>query len=453
MKIYKGNDYCLPVIYKKCIFPAPGKITELVIDFYTDGSEGSVQFRLSQERVVITSPTKAIVKVEEHDLDVLADGLLKYRCEYYTSDNKYGSGGSTTFWLETPEDYRPDPGYESGYTSGYTDGYSEGFESGYTSGYTDGEEECDCSDAYVEGYSAGVQGNNFRIVNSTNDTGTVTLTPGFDAKSIALHISYDGVVWEKMTLESATTLSLPAEGVIYLAGKSNTTFGGWQIKCNTYHKVEGDIMSLIAGNDVVPAFAFSELFAYNNYLVTASGLTCSASEIGDRGMEGMFQGCTQLEAAPTFNVQKVGKRAYDSMFHRCTSLVSAPALPATDLNNRCYYYMFAGCSSLTTAPALPAKTLAENCYAHMFELCRSLTAAPVLPAETLVTGCYKYMFAQNNALHEINCSAKNISAPECTEGWVGNIAGEGTFYCAPGMKNTWSRGVDGVPENWTIEEY
>lgn len=143
--------------------------------------------------------------------------------------------------------------------------------------------------------------------------------------------------------------------------------------------------------------------------------------------------------------------AFRSLFTNCTTLRSAKnlILPATDLRFACYSNMFDGCTSLTTAPDLPATTLANNCYANMFSGCTSLTEAPSLPAKTLVNYCYSRMFYGCTNLSKITCLATDISASNCIDDWVSNVASIGTFTKDANMTN-WTSGSSGTPTNWTV---
>jgi hypothetical protein len=142
------------------------------------------------------------------------------------------------------------------------------------------------------------------------------------------------------------------------------------------------------------------------------------------------------------------------MFRNCTSLTTAPELPATTLAYGCYRNMFSGCSSLTTAPELSATTLANDCYESMFRGCTSLETAPELPATTLADYCYYYMFAGCIKLNTITCLAVNrISTNNSTTNWVSGVASAGTFVKHPDVsESTWGRGVNGIPDNWTVED-
>ena len=145
-----------------------------------------------------------------------------------------------------------------------------------------------------------------------------------------------------------------------------------------------------------------------------------------------------------------GKYCYASMFQDCENLIAAPKLPAKKLTDFCYSHMFYGCTSLTDAPELPATKLSDYCYDNMFNGCASLTTAPELLAETLVEGCYSNMFSTCRNINSITCLATDISADNCTAYWFYRHSESGTFKKAESMED-WTRGINGIPEGWTIE--
>jgi len=121
-----------------------------------------------------------------------------------------------------------------------------------------------------------------------------------------------------------------------------------------------------------------------------------------------------------------GAYNFCSLF-RNPNVVSAEnlILPATTLSEHCYQYMFVGCTNLTTAPELPATTLASYCYGNMFRNCTSL--------------------------NYIKCLATDISASNCTYGWVNGVAASGTFVKNAAMTG-WTMGKNGIPTGWTVQD-
>ena len=212
---------------------------------------------------------------------------------------------------------------------------------------------------------------------------------------------------------------------------SQTTQDCSKISCSSDCYIYGNIMSLInstgyeTANALTVNYCFRYLFSNNSKIKNKTG-----SEL-------------MLPATTLSN------NCYDSMFCDCTSLTTAPELPAT-LSESCYQAMFKGCTSLTTVPELPATTLRNWCYQSMFEGCASLTTAPELPATTLAEKCYYGMFWGCTSLNSVTCLATDISASDCVNNWLDNVAASGTFIKAAGMTD-WPSGANGIPSGWTIQ--
>ena len=194
---------------------------------------------------------------------------------------------------------------------------------------------------------------------------------------------------------------------------------------------------------------YSSMFSGCTSLTTAPQLP--ATSLANDCYSRMFENCVNLTTAPALAVTSLASGCCQYMFSGCTSLTTAPDLPATTLANNCYLLMFNGCTSLTTAPALlPATTLATGCYQRMFQNCKELVTAPVLPALVLTQTCYYYMFSACSKLNYIKAMFTDASATNCLGAWVNGVSSSGTF-----VKNSQStfntRGISGIPNNWTIE--
>lgn len=136
------------------------------------------------------------------------------------------------------------------------------------------------------------------------------------------------------------------------------------------------------------------------------------------------------------------------------SLVDSTNFSAlTTVSTNCFYSLFYGCPAIVDASGLllPATTLGSGCYESMFQGCASLTTAPTLPATTLVDRCYSGMFRYCSNLNYVKCLATDISASNCTNRWLDDVASTGTFVKNPNM-SSWPIGVNGVPSGWTIED-
>lgn len=305
------------------------------------------------------------------------------------------------------------------------------------------------------------------------------------------HTSYSGNVY--YSLDSGTTWTA-ARGSGYVESISVNTgdkimFKGNITRChiasrhfNSKYNIEGNVMSIIYGDSFIGKTSLSgatlyELFAGDDGIINAKNLILPATSVPASGYSEMFSNCDSIITAPELPATTLGEYCYKWMFNNCESLISAPSrLPATTLAYGCYRNMFQGCTSLTsvpsnylpamqaqgecygqmfyyctsltTAPNLPATTLAYGCYASMFCGCASLTQTPVLPARALVDGCYNYMFQKCTALNYAKCLATDIS-DTCTRLWLYNTAENGTFV--KDANTTWSRGVDGIPSGWSIQ--
>ena len=154
----------------------------------------------------------------------------------------------------------------------------------------------------------------------------------------------------------------------------------------------------------------------------------------------MFDGCTNLTAAPALPATTLAEGCYAYMFNGCTSLTTAPELPATTLASFCYGGMFNNCTSLTKAPELPANALAHYCYQEMFRNCSSLVQAPALPATTLTTACYGAMF---------NGCTSLTAAPELPATTLADYCYEGMFYKCTGLKISSTQSSE-YPTAWRI---
>ena len=192
--------------------------------------------------------------------------------------------------------------------------------------------------------------------------------------------------------------------------------------------IKGNPLSMIFKDNaneesVPPKYALCKMFYNQTKVCSVDENFLPFSQLGNNCYSGLFQGCSNLLAAPKLPALEAVSRCYDSMFRNCTNLLVAPELPATTLGNYCYNYMFAGCQNLTSAPVLPALSVSGSGYYYMFSNCRKVAYIKAM-----------FLEYENRGI----------------TGWVGGVASAGTF-----VKNaaaTWDVvGADGVPSGWTIE--
>ena len=320
--------------------------------------------------------------------------------------------------------------------------------------------------------------------------GTINWTTSDSSLTKTIEYKLNDGEWTHITSNtepSASAIVVTRGNKIQFRG-NNTAYGASALSYSTFGKstaefeVEGNIMSLIDSTNFATLTTLQDNYTFNFLFEGCTGLTSAknlilpTTTLAEDCYYGMFLNCAKLTTAPKLPATTLAIGCYSSMFHNCTnlttapelsattlttycyqnmfagciSLTKAPALPATDLAESCYGGMFIGCTKLTIAPALPATTLAEICYGSMFYNCSSLTVAPALPAEKLERFCYESIFYGCTKLNYIKCLATDISASYCTSSWLKGVASTGKFVKAAGM-NDWTTGMNGIPDNWTIE--
>jgi hypothetical protein len=233
-------------------------------------------------------------------------------------------------------------------------------------------------------------------------------------KKIISYSKDNGQTWTNVTPTSAssgTNISVTVGDVIIFKG-TNSTYSNNSSNTNNCFRystcrftVEGNVMSLIYGDD--------------------------------------FKGKDSFAAGTSYNLSR--------LFQNCTGLTDASNLvfPATAVTVGCYRSVFDTASSMTGAPELPATMLANECYYNMFLRCSSMTTAPVLPAATLYASSYEAMFYSCTRLNYIKCLATDISASRATTNFTTSVASSGTFVKAASM-TSWPRGNNGIPSRWTV---
>ncbi len=239
----------------------------------------------------------------------------------------------------------------------------------------------------------------------------------FSSSEVKLKYSLDGGSTTTAITSSTQVISVPAGKTICFYGDRNADGSDGNsvenskcvnINCDQDCYVYGNVMSLLDSTN----FATNTVIGYTH------------------AFDRLFEGNTHIDIHETYDL----------------------VLPATTLTYECYRAMFINCTGLTKAPELPATTLAENCYRAMFNSCKGLTEAPVLPATTLKSWCYEGMFDGCTNLNAITCLATDISAENCTNCWLNNVASLGTFKKASSM-TSWTTGTSGIPLGWTPQDY
>ncbi len=231
------------------------------------------------------------------------------------------------------------------------------------------------------------------------------------------------------------------------------TFGGAQSKTIRYSLNGGAWTPIAAGNSSTITVAEGDVVRF--YGTNTSYATSNIDYVGFGGGTASFDiegNIMSLVYGENFigNTALTGSYNFCSIF-KLTNAVSAEnlVLPAATLTPHCYRAMFANSPSLVVAPELPALTLADDCYRYMFQQC-SITTAPDLLAPALVFECYNGMFSECTYLNYIKCTAKSISATDCTTSWTTSVAASGTFV--KDADTDWVLGQNGIPTRWVVVE-
>ena len=130
-----------------------------------------------------------------------------------------------------------------------------------------------------------------------------------------------------------------------------------------------------------------------------------------------------------------------------THILTSPNLPSTTLNTYCYFGTFYGCNRMTTSSELPATDMFIACYQYMYNGCSALASDQVLTATVLANACYAYMYNGCGLIDSVELHATDISATNCLNTWLGNVAASGTLKCDASL--TLPDGASGIPSGWT----
>jgi hypothetical protein len=153
---------------------------------------------------------------------------------------------------------------------------------------------------------------------------------------------------------SWTTITSSTDGVSFNANSgdrvefrgSNARYSNLPTGYNTFSgttgqfSVEGNLMSMIYGDNFETASTISEQYAFNRFFAGISGMTTA---------EYLYMPATT-----------VPMHVYSSMFEG-SGLVKSPELPATTLTNSCYNEMFKNCRNLNHIRCYATDVSAYNC--------------------------------------------------------------------------------------------
>lgn len=240
-----------------------------------------------------------------------------------------------------------------------------------------------------------------------------------------------GRTWHSLAHQEQTPLVKAGEKIMF-KGSLSSTYDEFSDGTCTWSSVGrfnamGNPMSVIRPNDF------------------SSATTCTYGSL-----KYFFMNCTGLTSARDLQLiaTTVEYDAYCGMFNGCTNLVAAPEISATTVYGFSFDRMFSGCTSLVTPPSkLLPTSLNMGSYRNMFAGCTSLTYSPVIYAKTGAVSCMSYMFSHCSNLSEISCKFTQATQTK-TDQWVLQVSPTGRFLKV--VSSSWPSGINGIPSGWTV---
>ena len=285
---------------------------------------------------------------------------------------------------------------------------------------------------------------------------TITVSAPQISKSVSFKVVVNAISAEQLAdVDKATPLTILPQG----DGKITVTFNnGITLAGDIHYTINDGQEQTIAKNttgayDIQAKKAFDievkkgdvvQLYSQNSAL---GGGSSSAARALTRAVD---EGAKYINIRPSMKTEIFGNVM--SLLKGKDNLEGATAIEAKNA----FYGLFAGAENLVNNAdrqlVLPATTLTEGCYDNMFSGCKGIEKAPELPAPTLVKDCYQEMFAGCSKLKYVKCLATDISAENCTKGWLTNAGTEATGEkVLETLIPMEPDSDDGVPSSWTAQ--
>jgi len=277
---------------------------------------------------------------------------------------------------------------------------------------------------------------------------TITVSAPQISKSVSFKVVVNAIPAEQLAaVDKATPLTLLPQD----DGRITVTFYNGITLANDIHFTINDGQEQTIAKNTAGAYDIQakkgdvlQLYSQNSAL---GGGSSSAARALTRAVD---EGAKYINIRPSMKTEIFGNVM--SLLKGKDGFAAADAIEA----NNAFYGLFAGADKLVNNDerllVLPATTLTEGCYQDMFNGCKGIEKAPELPAPTLVKDCYQEMFAGCSKLNSVKCLATDISAENCTKGWLTNAGTEATGEkvletLVPMTPNS----DDGVPTSWTAQ--
>lgn len=281
-----------------------------------------------------------------------------------------------------------------------------------------------------------------------------------------------GATWENLGGNEYTPETSVGQEVLWKRNSDSLglhfsgTTGSFSLKGNLLSLQYGDDFKFkdICGNSAT----FEGLFENCTGLINAENLRMPAKIVTNGSLYGLFMNCTNLTDVYEYifsEVEEVHRDSFKLAYFGCSSLRTHIRVYGKFHHGGSFgsYYVFEqmcqGCTSITGATiyAYDMEYSTDDAFRQMFEGCTSLQRVEI-PNLTVVmaNSTFYRAFKGCTSLNYISLPAAESTTGSDYESyrfreWVDGVAENGTF-----VKNAnatfWTRGIDGIPENWTVEE-
>ena len=255
--------------------------------------------------------------------------------------------------------------------------------------------------------------------------------------------TWNNVTQTKMSTQNLATLNTGQKVIIKSTiSKLATAYNQYnKFSGSKNFKVYGNVMSLLNGDNFLSNSEFASGTTYN--------------------LCGLFYGTTTIVDASNLILPATTlyQSSYNEMFRGCTNLVNGPKLlPALDVPKDGYSSMFEGCVSLIEGPEIMATTVSGTtalnrmfCMNRSSKVTAAMTKSPILRITnpSAYSNAYQQLFCGNGNLTEVTILAQGTNLSFAN--WLANTNAGGVIKKL--QATTFTSGSNGVPSNWTTQDY
>lgn len=292
--------------------------------------------------------------------------------------------------------------------------------------------------------------NYFYFEDRSGASNSISITKtGNQAEWLSLEYSTDKETWN--TWDLTQTITLPANGKVYLRGNNTYGFGMDNANYHTFnctgnYALGGNIWSVMSDNvSVIPDRFGSRTFQGSTTLVDISNLSIPNMPIGTVTFTWMFAGCTNLTTAmeniPVTYYNQAGladNSHFYQMFIRNANQLNFPRFPnVTRLSKQGMHQILVQTTSATN---------------------NALNYVDLSSIETVINQSLNQAFLHCQALEVVKIGISEWGTYDDSEAynyrstyqWLGDVHSTGVFCKNATLPVT--RGVSYIPDNWSIAD-